>query len=40
VPGYNPRMENGPRRFELPGAVWADIQYSADPANEFDVDCF
>lgn len=38
--GYNDRMDQGPRRFALPGAVWADIQYSAQPTLPFDVDCY
>lgn len=39
-PGYDDRMDSGPRRFELPGAVWADIEYSAQPTKPFVVDCF
>lgn len=39
-PNYNPRMDKGARRFELPGALWADVYYSAKPENEFDIDCY
>lgn len=39
-PGYVDRMDAGPRRFELPGAVWADVEYSAQPTKPFQVDCF
>jgi hypothetical protein len=35
VPGYNPRLD-GHRRYELPGAVWADLNYSA--ADPFEID--
>ena len=39
VPGYDPKLTSH-RRFNLPGALWADIEYSAAVTNEFDVDCF
>jgi hypothetical protein len=39
VPGYNSKLTSH-RRFNLPGALWADIEYSAAVTNEFDVDCF
>lgn len=35
VPGYNDRLD-GHRRYDLPGAVWADINYSA--ADPFEID--
>lgn len=38
-PGYQPRLTSH-RRYELAGAVWADIEYSAHAADEFDIDCF
>lgn len=37
VAGYNNRLTSH-RRYDLKGAVWADIQYSA--AEPFEVDCF
>lgn len=40
VPGYNSRLDKGPRRYELPGALWADVQYSAKPEAPFEIDCF
>jgi hypothetical protein len=40
VPGYDPKLAKGARRFELPGALWADVAYSAAPENEFDIDCY
>jgi hypothetical protein len=39
-PGYHDRMDRGPRRFELPGAVWADIEYSARVDRPFEIDQF
>lgn len=39
-PGYDARMDAGPRRFELPYAVWADIEYSARPDRPFEIDQF
>jgi len=39
-PNYVDRMDDGPRRFELPGAVWADIEYSARVDRPFEVDQF
>ncbi|WP_328449342.1 MULTISPECIES: peptidoglycan recognition protein family protein [unclassified Amycolatopsis] len=35
TPGYDPRLTSH-RRYEVPGAVWADLHYSA--AEPFDVD--
>lgn len=35
IPGYDPKLTSH-RRYELPGAVWADIRYSA--AEPFDID--
>ncbi|MEV6877388.1 hypothetical protein [Amycolatopsis sp. NPDC051128] len=35
-PGYNDRMTSH-RRFALPGAVWADLEYSAAEPFEIDV---
>jgi len=37
TPGYNDRLVSH-RRYDLKGAVWADIKYSA--AGPFEVDCF
>jgi hypothetical protein len=37
TPGYNNRVESH-RRIDLPGAVWADIEWSSHAP--FDVDCF
>jgi hypothetical protein len=34
-PGYDPRLTSH-RRYELPGAVWADVRYSA--AEPFEID--
>ncbi|WP_290055673.1 glycoside hydrolase family 25 protein [Amycolatopsis solani] len=39
TPGYDPRCK-GHRRFPLPGALWADVLYSAKPEDDFVVDCF
>jgi hypothetical protein len=39
-PAYHDRMDKGPRRFELPGAVWADIEYSARVDRPFEIDQF
>lgn len=45
--GHNPKSDpayvdklTSHRRFELPGAVWADLQYSAHPDHPFQIDCF
>lgn len=35
LPGYDPRLTSH-RRYELPGAVWADVHYSA--AEPFEID--
>jgi len=35
MPGYDPKLTSH-RRYELPGAVWADVHYSA--AEPFDLD--
>jgi hypothetical protein len=35
-PGYDDRL-NSHRRFELPGAVWADLEYSAAEPFEIDI---
>ncbi len=37
--GYNDRLTSH-RRIELPGAVWADVEYSAHPDHPFVIDCF
>lgn len=39
-PSYVDRMDKGPRRFPLPGALWADIEYSAQPTAPFEIDCY
>ncbi|MEA5367720.1 hypothetical protein VA596_49875 [Amycolatopsis sp., V23-08] len=36
VPGYNSRLD-GHRRYELPGALWADVVYSSTDPFEIDV---
>lgn len=38
VPGYNSRLDKGPRRYELPGALWADVEYSCDPTKPFIIE--
>lgn len=35
TPGYNSRLTSH-RRYELPGALWADVNYSA--AEDFEID--
>lgn len=38
-PNYNPRLKPGsPRRFDLPGALWCDLNYSARPEDEFVIE--
>lgn len=37
TPGYNNRLTSH-RRYDLKGAVWADVNYSA--AEPFEIDCF
>lgn len=38
-PNYNPRLKPGsPRRFDLPGALWCDLNYSARPEDEFTIE--
>lgn len=37
VPGYNSRL-TAHRRYDLKGAVWADVEYSA--SEPFEIDCF
>lgn len=39
VAGYDPRLDWA-RRYELPGATWADVEYSAKPEAPFEIDCF
>lgn len=36
-PAYNPRLVSH-RRYDLPGALWADLKYSA--SEPFDIDCY
>lgn len=36
-PNYDPKLTSH-RRYELPGALWADVNYSADPAAPFVID--
>lgn len=38
-PNYDSRLTSH-RRFALPGAVWADIEYSARTDRPFEIDCF
>lgn len=47
LPGTNPNLKPGyqskltsHRRYELPGALWADVEYSAHVTDEFDIDCY
>lgn len=36
VAGYNPKLTSH-RRYDLPGALWADVKYSAAEAFEIDI---
>ena len=39
VPGYDPKLKPGAaRRFDLPGALWCDLNYSARPEDEFVIE--
>lgn len=39
-PTYRDRMDMGPRRLAFPGALWADIEYSAQPTAPFEVESY